>query len=82
MTIRLPALGRPKVSIVIVAYGGWPLLSSCLTSIRDHTDSAYEVVIVDNASPDETSERLRSEVNGAKLIFKEENIAASLLPQR
>jgi GT2 family glycosyltransferase len=74
MTIRLPALERPKVSIVIVAYGGWPLLSSCLTSIRDHTDSAYEVVIVDNASPDETSERLRSDVDGAKLIFKEENI--------
>jgi GT2 family glycosyltransferase len=74
LTIKLPDVRRPEVSIVIVAYGGWPLLRACLTSIRDHTDPVYEVVIVDNASPDETAERLRSDVVGATLIIKHENI--------
>jgi GT2 family glycosyltransferase len=74
MRIRFPEVERPRVSIVIVAYGGWPLLSSCLTSIRDHTEPMYEVVVVDNASPDETPERLRSDVAGAHVIYNDENV--------
>jgi O-antigen biosynthesis protein len=74
MTIQFPEVARPQVSIVIVAYGGWPLLRSCLAALRDSTAPIYEVVILDSASPDETAERLRTEVSGARVIYKRENV--------
>jgi GT2 family glycosyltransferase len=74
MRIRFPEVEHPQVSIVIVAYGGWPLLSSCLTSICEHTEPMYEVVLVDNASPDETPGRLHSDVAGAHVIYNDENV--------
>ncbi len=74
MTIRFPAVERPRVSVVIVSYGAWDLLSACLSNLRDNTEPVYEVVILDSASPDETAERVRREVEGARTLFEQENV--------
>lgn len=51
------------VSIVIVTHGNWPVTERCLrsltTALGDRLGQSWEIVVVDNASPDETPERLR-----------------------
>jgi O-antigen biosynthesis protein len=73
MTIRIDAPPEPRVSVVIVTHGGWDIARRALEALVRNTDPCFEVVIVDNASPDETAERLREEVDGATLIFNESN---------
>lgn len=46
-------------SIVIPSCNGLPLLVSCLESIREYTDSPYEIIVVDNGSKDGTLEYCR-----------------------
>lgn len=41
-------------TIVIVTHGGLEHTERCLASIREHTHSPYEIVLVDNASQDDT----------------------------
>ncbi|HEX6262978.1 MAG TPA: glycosyltransferase family 2 protein [Actinomycetota bacterium] len=74
MTVELRAAERPLVSIVMVTYGGWDWPRRALEAVRDHTDAPYEVVIVDNDSPDGTAERLREGVRGARLILHDRNV--------
>lgn len=51
----------PRVSVVIVTYGGLPLTRRCLESLlREETWPRLEVLVVDNASPDGTPALLRS----------------------
>jgi GT2 family glycosyltransferase len=52
-------------SIIIPSYNRLDLLQRCVSSIRQHTKSPYELIIVDNASTDGTSEWCRRE----NLIF-------------
>jgi O-antigen biosynthesis protein len=73
-TIRFPPVDEPLVSVVMVTYGNWPLVRSALEKLADRTDPVYEVIVVDSASPDETPERLRGEVEGATLVISEENL--------
>lgn len=44
-----------KASIIIPTYNGLDLLRRCIASIREHTDSPYEIIVVDNASTDGTA---------------------------
>jgi O-antigen biosynthesis protein len=71
--IEFPAVDDPAVSIVIVTYGQRDLVERSLQAIQRNTEPPYEVVVVDNASPDGTAEFLASEVNGAQLLLNEEN---------
>lgn len=51
----------PSVSIIIPVFNNLELTQKCLESISRNTDySDYEVVIVDNASTDDTADWLRS----------------------
>lgn len=66
-------LAGPTVTIVMVTYGQWELCRRALEAVVEHTEPVYEVIVVDNASPDDTAERLRGEVVGATLVFNDEN---------
>lgn len=44
-----------KTSIIIPTYNGLKLLEACVESIRQHTASPYEIIVVDNASTDDTA---------------------------
>ncbi|RCX16950.1 GT2 family glycosyltransferase [Fontibacillus phaseoli] len=51
----------PKVSIVLVTYNNWPYTQQCLRSLlRPGHYPNLEIVIVDNASTDQTRNRLES----------------------
>ncbi|MDX6646582.1 MAG: hypothetical protein QOK40_2309 [Miltoncostaeaceae bacterium] len=71
--IQFPSCRRPTVSVIVVTYGQWRWTQRALRALRDHTEGDYEVVIVDNASPDETPQRLADEVRGARVILNRAN---------
>lgn len=70
----VPRAETPLVSVVMVTYGGYEWAAKSLTALVEHTDPVYEVILVDNASPDGTGERLRDEVQGATLVVNDQNV--------
>lgn len=71
--LRLPAPAAPELSVILVTYGGgeWPLRA--LAALEATTDPIYEVIVVDNDSPDGTADRLAAEVEGLRLLRNERN---------
>ncbi len=66
--IRLRSVEDAEVTIVIPVHGQWALTAECLRSIaRDVSSSTYRVIVVDDASKDETPDRL-ARVEGAEVI--------------
>ncbi|MEA2193838.1 MAG: hypothetical protein QOG42_272, partial [Solirubrobacteraceae bacterium] len=72
MTLRFPAAAAPAVSVVMVSHGAWRWTRAALAALAAHTELPYEVILVDNASPDETPARL-AELDGARVVFNATN---------
>jgi len=68
----VPTCAAPDVSIVIPAFGQPLLTFSCLASIARHTTGDYEVIVVDDASPQPLAEAL-AEVQGVRFERNAEN---------
>lgn len=71
--VVFPRVRRPQVSVLMVTYGGWEFVSKALQSLRENTEPCYEVIVVDNASPDGTAALLRDEVRNARFLFNTAN---------
>jgi len=70
----LPTSDEPTVSIVVPVFGKWPVTEQCLRSIAQHAGvTAFEVVVVDDASIDDTRLRLRS-VAGVRTVELDRNL--------
>jgi GT2 family glycosyltransferase/glycosyltransferase involved in cell wall biosynthesis len=70
---------EPLTSVVVVSYNQWHLTERCLRSIVDQSDTdALEVIVVDNASSDETPHRLQSwqaeDPQRRRIVLNQENI--------
>lgn len=67
-----------KIAFVILNYGTFEETMECVTSIRDHIDvPEYKIIIVDNASPDDSLKRLKALYDGASdvdILSNPENI--------
>jgi N-acetylglucosaminyl-diphospho-decaprenol L-rhamnosyltransferase len=51
----------PEVSIVIVSFNTWQITCQCLKSIVEETEgTSYEIIVVDNASSDNSAEKIRN----------------------
>lgn len=50
---------RKTVSVIIPTYNSWTTLQSCLLSIRRQTISVREIIVIDNASADDTSAKIK-----------------------
>jgi GT2 family glycosyltransferase len=61
------------ISIVIVSYNTCRILDECIASIRRETVCAHEVIVVDNASADESCRMLRENYPDVTLIENSEN---------
>jgi GT2 family glycosyltransferase/glycosyltransferase involved in cell wall biosynthesis len=65
--LELPQSRTPKVSILLVLFNRAELTFACLRSILECGDDDLEVIIVDNASTDDTS-KLLDRVCGVRII--------------
>ena len=71
-------IGMPRLSVIIVAYNIRADLERCLRSLvvhKPHVD--HEVLVVDNASTDDTVEALRARWPGVRLIDAGSNVGFS-----
>jgi GT2 family glycosyltransferase len=66
--IRFPGVEAPKVTVAVATYGQWDWVRRTLESLLAVTPPVYEVIVVDNDSPDGTGDRVASEVDGITLI--------------
>jgi GT2 family glycosyltransferase len=65
---------QPLVSIIIVTYQSAQQIDACLTALTQlQTTTAYEILVVDNASQDDTVARVRAYHPGARLLALPEN---------
>lgn len=53
--LEMPTSSDPKISILIILYNKAELTFECLHSIWHHADVPYEIILIDNASSDETN---------------------------
>jgi GT2 family glycosyltransferase/2-polyprenyl-3-methyl-5-hydroxy-6-metoxy-1,4-benzoquinol methylase len=62
-----------KVSVVIPTYNSWNTLKDCIKSIKNQSLKPYEVIIIDNASTDNTFNNVKRFFPKIKLIRLENN---------
>jgi GT2 family glycosyltransferase len=67
----------PFVSVIVLGWGGEPYISMCLESLSNQTYPAYEIIVVDNASPDRTAEIVERDFPHVRLIRTEENLGVA-----
>ena len=66
--------GSPEISIIIPSYNTRALLERCLSSLETHAPvRPFEILVVDDASVDETVEMVRTRFPWVKLIVNERN---------
>jgi GT2 family glycosyltransferase len=61
------------ISIVIVSFNAREHLRRCLTTLYEHQRGAFEVIVVDNASPDGSAAMVSAEFSKARLIRNSAN---------
>ena len=61
---------KPKVSVLMSAYNGEKFIAQALESIYKQTYQDFEVVIVDDASADETSDIIRKMKDSRTVIYR------------
>ncbi len=72
--LALPTTDHPVVSVIIPVYGQMDYTYRCLKSIYDHPSYiSYEVIVIDDCSPDETQEML-NRVTGVRVLKNEQNL--------
>lgn len=64
----------PRLTFVLVSYGGRELVTHCLATLAEHTPVPHDVVVVDSASPDGTGEWLERNLTGARVIRMAQNL--------
>ena len=64
----------PLVHIIILTWNHWEETAVCLESLRQLTYPNYKIIIVDNASTDDTVENIREYYPHLTLIINEENL--------
>ena len=62
------------VSIVIVSYNTSKILDECVLSIKNQTTCSYEIIVVDNASNDDSCQMLRKKHPDVTLIENNRNV--------
>src|SRR5215204_6601702 len=69
----MSALDRSSISAVVVTYNSAACVGGCIASVQGLLPSA-EIVVVDNASDDQTTDVVRSSAPRARLIESGENV--------
>ena len=64
----------PKVSVVVVAYRSGATLESCLERLFAQSEPGFEVILVDNASPDREAQACAARWPQIRLIENQDNL--------
>jgi len=68
-------VGKPQVSIIIPLYNASALTRACLAAIDEHTAKhTIELILIDNASTDETPQLLQTLPSIVKIIRNKKNL--------
>src|SRR4051812_11797183 len=67
-------MGSPKVSIILLNWNGYDVSRGCIESLRHVTYPNYEIIFVDNASPDGSGPRIRDEFPHLIYVQSEKNL--------
>ena len=70
-------LKEELVSIIILNYNGNEFLENCIESIFRETEQKFELIIVDNNSPDKSGEKLSKKYESCKFILNQKNLGVS-----
>uniref|UniRef100_UPI00260C60D3 glycosyltransferase family 2 protein n=1 Tax=Blautia sp. TaxID=1955243 RepID=UPI00260C60D3 len=71
---------QKKIGIILVNYNGYEDTIECVKSIKKSTYRNYKIIIVDNASPDESGNRLNDKYSNDSdivVILNKENTGFS-----
>jgi GT2 family glycosyltransferase len=71
--VSVPGIEQPLISVVMVLYGGWEIARRAIAALVENTDPYFELILIDNASRDDTATRVDEEVVGASVILNETN---------
>ena len=71
-TLALPQAAEPTVSVIVVLFNQAGLTHQALVALADQRDVAFETIIVDNCSTDDTSPML-DRIAGAEILRNDEN---------
>ncbi|MEO6800741.1 MAG: glycosyltransferase family 2 protein, partial [Rhodanobacter sp.] len=74
MAFELPSVDAPRVSIIIPVYGKVAYTLACLRSlVRHRAQASFEVIVVDDASPDDSATTL-AQITGLHLLRHTDNL--------
>lgn len=62
------------VQIQIVNYVNWESTISCIQSIREQTYDSYRLVVIENASPNDSLKRLRDFDSNLSILVSDDNV--------
>jgi GT2 family glycosyltransferase len=75
--LRVPAIRRPDVSIVVVTYNSGDVVSHAVRTLLERTEACYELILVDNGSDDSTP-ALIQQVENATVVLNPRNYGFSV----
>lgn len=65
---------RPSVTLLVLSFNGWPLLSECLKNVVAQDWPGLDILVVDNGSTDHTAENVRREFPHVRLLALPKNL--------
>jgi len=65
---------NPELSVIILSYNTRDLLKQCLLSLRKQVGVKFEIIVVDNASVDDSTTLVKKEFPTVKLICSSKNL--------
>lgn len=71
--LRFTAAECPRITVLIILWNQADLTLACLKALAEEDDGELEILVVDNASTDKTSELL-ARISGIRVINNEENV--------
>ena len=73
MNDKKPLPERPLVSIVVVSYNTREMTLECLRSVQTQTSIPYELIVIDNASPDGSAQAIADQFPDLQLSAETSN---------
>ncbi|MEM3064591.1 MAG: glycosyltransferase family 2 protein [Candidatus Nitrosotenuis sp.] len=66
--------GHPMISIIVLNFNAGQLLLDCIESLLNTDYSNYEIIVVDNASKDNSHKKCKEKFNRIRLVENTENL--------